>query len=342
MKKSFASDNYSGIHPKILEKIAEVNIGHDTAYGGDKYTSEAIQEFKNIFGDVEVFFVFNGTGSNVLSLEAMKDKTTAVICTETAHIMQDETGAVAKIAGIQLLTVPSKNGKLDLEEAKKWLTFKNNFHKANPTIISISQMSETGTIYSLEEIKAISRFAKENGMLLHMDGARIANACVALGCSFKEMTGDLGVDVLSFGGTKNGLMFGEAIIFFNKEFAKDFEWVRKKNLQLYSKMRFLSAQFIPYLKENLWFECASNSNKMAKYFEKKLKEIGIAVTNEVAGNTLFAILPPEIILELQNFSSFYIWDASKSEVRFVTSFDTTTSDIDSFIEKIKELLQNKN
>lgn len=338
MKKSFASDNYSGVHPRILEKLSEINTGHVSAYGADDITKEAIKEIKNIFGDVEVFFVLNGTGANVLSLEGLKGKASAVICPESAHIVQDETGAPSKITGMQLLTVPSNNGKLDLEEAMKWMSFKNNFHKPNADIISISQTTEFGTIYSLNEIKAISKFAKEHEMLLHMDGARISNAAVALGCSFKEMTGDLGVDVLSFGGTKNGLMFGEAIIFFNKELAKNFEWIRKQNLQLYSKMRFLSAQFIPYIKENLWFECAQNANNIAKYLEEELISIDIPITNQVLGNAVFAILPPTIIPSLQEHYHFYIWNENKHEVRLVTSFDSTKEDVNNFIKKIKELL----
>ncbi len=338
MKKTFASDNYSGVHPKILEKIIEVNTGHVAAYGYDEITREAIDEFKKYFGnDIEVYFVINGTGANVLSLEGMKRKVSAVICPESAHILQDETGAPSKITGMQLLSVPSTDGKLDLKLAKKWLSFKDTFHKPNADIISISQATESGTIYSLEEIKEISEFAKANDMYLHMDGARLANAAVSLGCSFKEMTGDLGVDVLSFGGTKNGLMYGEAIVFFNKSLAQDFKWIRKQNLQLLSKMRFLSAQFIPYLKDNIWYECAKNANDIAKYLEQQLKNIGVEITNEVLGNTVFATLPNEIIEPLQEFCHFYIWNVEKKEIRLVTSFDSNKEDVDTFICKLLEL-----
>lgn len=338
MNKTFASDNYSGVHSKILEKIIEVNTGHASAYGGDSVTEEAILEFKKHFGDVEVFFVVNGTGSNVLSLEALKSKSSGVLCPDSAHIFQDESGAPTKLTGMQLITVPSHDGKLDLNLAKSRLTFKNNFHKPNIDIISISQTTESGTIYTLDEIKAISNFAKENNMYLHMDGARIANAAASLGCSFKEMTGDLGVDILSFGGTKNGLMYGEAIIFFNKDLAKDFLWIRKQNLQLVSKMRFLSAQFIPYLRDNIWYECAKNANDIAKYLEKELNKIGVQTTNEVLGNTVFAILPKEVIIPLQNFCHFYIWNEDLNEIRLVTSFDSTQEDVDNFVKKLKDLL----
>lgn len=339
MNKTFASDNYSGVHPKILEKIIEVNVGHASAYGGDSVTEEAILEFKKHFGeDIEVFFVFNGTGSNVLSLEALKSKSSGVLCPDSAHIFQDESGAPTKLTGMQLITVPSEDGKLDLELAKTRLTFKDNFHKPNIDIVSISQTTESGTIYSLEEIKNVSNFAKENGMYLHMDGARIANAAVALNCSFKELTKDLGVDVLSFGGTKNGLMYGEAVVFFNKDLAKEFLWIRKQNLQLASKMRFMSAQFIPYLKDNIWYECAKNANNIAKYLEKELLNIGVKVTNEVFGNTVFAIIPKDIIKPLQEFCHFYIWNETLNEIRLVTSFDSTEQDVDNFVKKLKDLL----
>ena len=338
MNKTFASDNYSGVHKKILEKIIKVNVGHASAYGSDDVTNEAVEEFKKYFGDVEVFFVINGTGSNVLSLEALKNKTSGVLCADSAHIFQDETGAPSKITGMQLITIPSEDGKFDIALAKSRLNFKDTFHKPNIDIISISQTTESGTIYTIEEIKNISKFAKENNMYLHMDGARIANAAVALGCSFKELSGDLGVDVLSFGGTKNGLMYGEAIIFFNKKLAENFTWIRKQNLQLVSKMRFLSAQFIPYLKDNIWYECAKNANDIAKYLEEELLKINIKVTNQVLGNTVFAILPKEVITPLQEFCHFYIWNENLNEIRLVTSFDSTKEDVDSFIKKLKDLL----
>lgn len=338
MKKYFASDNYSGVHPRIMEVLIKANADHEYAYGLDSYTEKATKAIKKILGDVEVFFVFNGTAANVLSLEATKGKATSVICPETAHIFTDETGAPSKITGMQLLPVPSKDGKLDLELAKKYLTFKGTFHKPSPDTLTISQTTEFGTLYTLEEIKKVGEFAKKNNMIFHMDGARISNAAVALGCSIKEMTGDLGVDVLSFGGTKNGLMFGEAIVFFNKALAKDFDRIRKQNMQLYSKMRFISAQFIEYIEGNLWYENAKHANDMAKYFSEKLEEIEITVTNEVSANTIFAIIQKDIIKEMQEFCYFYVWDEEKSEVRFVTSFDTTKDDIDKFINKLKSLI----
>ncbi len=338
MNKCFASDNYSGVHPEVLKAIEEANIGHAVAYGEDEYTQLAVDEFKKYFGDAEVFFIMNGTGANVLALEAMKGRASSVICPSNAHIFQDETGAPSKITGMQLLPVICKDGKLTVEGIKEWLYFQNSIHKPHPKIISISQSTEDGTIYTLDELKKLCTFAKEQGMLVHMDGARISNAAVALNSTFMQMSGDLGVDVLSFGGTKNGMMMGEALIFFNKELAQDFMSLRKQNLQQYSKMRFLSAQFIPYLRDNLWYENAKNANDMAKYLEEQLLKAGIEVTNKVLGNTIFAVLPKEIIAPLQEISKFYLWDENKSLARFVTSFDTSKEDIDSFISNINKLI----
>jgi len=341
MKKSFASDNYSGVHPKIMESLSKANTGHQSPYGGDEYTKLAKEKFNEVFGEVETLFVYNGTASNVFALDILKEIGSAVLCPSTAHIYTDETGALSKITGMQMLTVPSVDGKLDLVEAQKYLQFKDTFHRPSPNIISISQATENGTIYTLDEIKKISKFAKENNMYLHMDGARISNAVVALDCSLEEMTRGCGVDILSFGATKNGIMFGEAVVIFNEKLKNrvgEFEYLRKQNLQVLSKMRFVATQYITLFEENIWYENAKNGNNMAKYLEKQLLDIKIEVTNEVLGNTVFAILPSEIIEPLQEFCYFYVWDPTKSEVRFVMSFDIVKEDVDNFIAKIKELM----
>jgi threonine aldolase len=341
MKKSFASDNYSGVHPKILKSLSRVNIGHQSPYGGDEYTARAKEKFNEVFGPVETLFVYNGTASNVFALDILKEIGSGVLCSDTAHIYTDETGALSKISGMQMLVVPSVDGKLDLEKAEKYLQFKDTFHRPSPNIISISQATENGTIYTLEEIKKISKFAKKHKMYLHMDGARISNAVVALNCTLKEMTSDCGVDILSFGATKNGIMFGEAVVIINEHLQKrigEFEYLRKQNLQLLSKMRYVAAQYITLFEENLWYENAKNGNEMAKYLEEKLKELNIEVTNEVRGNTVFAILPNEIIEPLQQYCYFYIWDTTTSEVRFVMSFDIIKEDVDNFIIKLKDLI----
>jgi len=341
MKKSFASDNYSGVHPNIMKSLIEANSGHQSPYGGDEYTAKAKERFNEIFGPVETLFIYNGTAANVFALDMMKEIGSAIICPETAHIFTDETGAVAKVTGMQMLTTPSTDGKLDIVKAEKYLLFKDTFHRPDPTIISISQATENGTIYTLDEIQKISHFAKEHGMYLHMDGARISNAAVALECSLEEMTRGCGVDILSFGGTKNGVMFGEALVLFNEKLkskVKEFEHLRKQNLQVHSKMRYISAQYLALLEDDLWYKNAKVGNDMAKYLESELLKINIPITNQVKGNTIFAILPERIIEPLQEFCYFYLWDPNISEVRFVMSFDILKEDIDLFIEKIKELV----
>lgn len=337
MDKTFASDNYSGVHSKVMEKLMEVNSGHAFAYGEDPVTKEALEKFKEVFGDVKTYFVYNGTGANVLALEAMKGRATTVICPSTAHIFTDEAGAPSKITGMQLLPVPSSDGKLDLEKAREYLSFKGTYHRASPNVISITQATENGTIYTLDEVREISKFAVENNMYLHMDGARLANACASLGCSLREMTAGCGVDVLSFGGTKNGLMFGEAIVFFNKDLARDFLRLRKQNLQLHSKMRYIAAQYLAILEDDLWLENARKGNEMAAYLRDRLVETGVEVVNDVKGNTVFAILDEETTEKMQEFCYFYVWDEMRSEVRFVMSYDIERADIDQFIEKLKEL-----
>ncbi|MGL4533532.1 MAG: threonine aldolase family protein [Fusobacteriaceae bacterium] len=338
MKRFFASDNYSGVHPKIMKAIMEENSGHEFAYGEDKSTKKAQQIFKEIFGDVDVYFVYNGTGANVIALEACKKKGDSVICSDVAHIFTDEAGAPSKITGMSLLPVSNIDGKIDLKGVERYLTYKNSHHRTNPKILSITQATELGTMYSLEELKEIGNFKNKNEMLLHMDGARIANAAVSLGVSLKEMTADVGVDILSFGGTKNGLMFGEVIVVFNKTLSEEFFRMRKQNLQLNSKMRFQSVQYIEYFKDNLWYENAKNSNEMARYFAEELEKIEIEVTNKVMGNTIFAMFPKEILKEMQEYCYFYVWDELTGEIRLVTSFDTEKKDIDSFIKKLKELI----
>jgi len=337
MVKTFASDNYSGVHERVMEKLMEANKGHAFAYGEDSITREAEERFKEVFGDVETYFVYNGTGANVLALEAMKGRATSVICPSTAHIFTDEAGAPSKITGMQLLPVHSTDGKLDIEKAREYLSYKGTYHRASPNAISITQATEHGTVYTLEEIREISKFARENEMYLHMDGARIANACASVGCSLREMTADCGIDVLSFGGTKNGLMFGEALVFFNKNLTEDFLRLRKQNLQLHSKMRYIAAQYLAILEDDLWLVNATKSNETAQYLREKLVEADVEVTNDVKGNTVFAILDKEVTEKMQEFCYFYVWEETTNEVRFVMSYDIERSDIDVFVEKLKEL-----
>lgn len=337
MKKSFASDNYSGVHPDIMEAIVKANSGHVSSYGNDEYTSEAENMFKYHFGEnIEVFFVFLGTAANVLSLSSAIRPYEAVICTELAHINVDECGAPEKNGGFKLLTVPTTDGKLDIALAEKFLTNVGFEHHVQPKIISISQTTELGTVYTVSEIKMIADFAHSNGMFLHVDGARLSNAAASLNLPFREFTTDLGVDVISFGGTKNGMMFGEAVIFNNIELAKGFKYLRKQSMQLASKMRFISAQFIAYLSNSQYLKTASHANNMAKYLRDCISIISeVYITQSVDANAVFAIFPKEITACLQEESFFYLWDEYKNEARWMTSWDTTTDDIDGFVKKIE-------
>lgn len=340
MKRGFASDNNSGIHPEILNAIYTANEGHAVGYGGDKLTEMAIQKFKQEFGeDIEVYFVFNGTGANVLSLSTLSHSFHSIICAETAHIQTDECGAPEKFTGSKLLPVETIKGKITPQGIKKYLHGFEFEHHSQPKIISISQVTELGTVYSLEEIKAITALAHEYGLYVHMDGARLANAAVALDLPFRAFTVDAGIDVLSFGGTKNGMMLGEAVVFFNPALSKDTKYIRKQSMQLFSKMRFVSAQFLAYFNNELWKKNATHSNKMAKLLEQEVMKIpAIQLTQDVDANGVFAIVPAAIIPLLQEKYFFYMWDEHRSEVRWMTSFDTEEEDIINFAALIKSLV----
>ena len=340
MKRGFASDNNSGIHPEILNAIFTANEGHAVGYGGDPITEMAIQRFKQEFGEeIEVYFVFNGTGANVLSLSTLSHSFDSVICAETAHIQTDECGAPEKFTGSKLLPVETNKGKITPQGIRKYLHGFEFEHHSQPKIISISQVTELGTVYSLEEIKAITVLAHEYGLYVHMDGARLANAAVALDLPFRSFTVDAGIDVLSFGGTKNGMMLGEAVVFFNPTLSKNTKYIRKQSMQLYSKMRFVSSQFLAYFHNELWKKNAAHSNKMAKLLEQEVMKIpAIQLTQKVDANGVFAIVPAAIIPLLQEKYFFYIWDEHRSEVRWMTSFDTEEEDIINFAALIKSLV----
>jgi threonine aldolase len=340
MSRGFASDNNAGVHPEILKAIDIANKGHMKGYGDDPITTDAIQLFKKEFGsDTEVFFVFNGTGANVLGLSTVTNSFNSIICADTAHIQVDECGAPEKFTGCKLLPVPSEKGKITPKEIRKHLHGFDFEHHSQPKVISISQVTELGTVYSVEEIKAISELAHEFGMFLHMDGARIANAAAALNLPFKAFTRDAGVDLLSFGGTKNGMLMGEAVLFFNPELTANTKYIRKQSMQLFSKMRFVSAQFLAYFENELWKKNAQHANKMAKLLEQEvLKTSKVKLTQKTEANGVFAILPKDVIPKLQEQYFFYIWDESTSEVRWMTSFDTTEEDINGFVNLINKLL----
>ena len=329
MIRGFGSDNFSGVLPEIFQALEEASYGHQHSYGEDEYSAKAIQDFKNIFGeDIEVFFVYNGTGANVLGLSAFLRPYQAVICAETAHINVDECGAIEKQSGSKLLTVPTFDGKLTIGLIENHMHGFGDPHHAQPKVISLTECTELGTVYTPEELKAICDYAHAHGMVVHMDGARLSNAVAYLGCSPRALTTDAGIDVLSFGGTKNGMMFGEAVVFFNTSTIAEVPFIRKQAMQLHSKTRFIAAQFSTVLKDGLWLKAAAHANRMAQMLANEAENIpGVRITQEVQGNEIFAIIPRDKIKTLQEKCFFYVWDENASEVRWVCSFDTTESDI---------------
>lgn len=338
--RGFASDNNAGVHPLIMDAINKVNTGHTIGYGDDKYTSGAIKKFREIFGDeARLFFVFNGTAANVLGITAATRSWNSVICAETSHMQEDECGAPEKYTGCKLLPLHTTDGKINVNDIHSQMYGIGFEHHSQPKIVSLTQSTELGTVYTANEIKEIADYAHNNNMLVHMDGARIANAAVHLGLEFREFTIDAGIDILSFGGTKNGMMYGEAVIFFEPGLAENFKYIRKQGMQLASKMRFISAQFETYLTDGLWYKNAKHANDMAQLLATEVEKIpGVAITQKVESNGIFARVPKEIIPELRQEYFFYIWDEENSEVRWMTSFDTTKEDILGFTSLLRKLL----
>jgi len=339
-KRGFASDNNAGVHPAILEAMNSVNDGHVIAYGDDPYTERTVTKMKQLFGkDTGIFFVFIGTAANVLGLSSVTQPYHAVICPDTAHIHVDECGAPEKFTGCKLLTVNCPDGKLTVEMIASHMHGVGFEHHVQPRVVSITQSTELGTVYTIEEIRKIADYVHDNNMILHMDGARISNAAVALDKSFHEMTGKAGVDVLSFGGTKNGMMYGEAVVFFNPALCRDFKYRRKQGMQLSSKMRYIAAQFNAFLENDLWKTNAAHANRMAQKLHTAVRDIpSVVVTQPVESNAVFARIPASIIPKLQEEYFFYVWDEDQSEVRWMCSFDTTEEDINGFITLLRSML----
>ncbi|HEX7332270.1 MAG TPA: low specificity L-threonine aldolase [Pyrinomonadaceae bacterium] len=340
-KRSFASDNNAGVHPEILKAIKAANEGHVIAYGGDPITARAVKQFQKHFGrDIAVYFVFGGTGANVLGLKAMTQSFQTIVCAETAHVHVDECGAPENFTGCKLVLVPTTDGKLRVEQIKPRLYGVGVEHHVQPGVISVSQATEMGTVYTKKELKTLAAFAHDNGMLLHVDGARIANAAVSLGVTLKEITADAGVDVLSFGGTKNGMMYGEAVVFFDQDLAADFKYIRKQGMQLPSKMRFIAAQFEALLSGNLWRRNATHANRMAQILGGELAKLSqVKITQPVETNGVFAVIPRKYIPTLQKKYFFYVWDEEISEVRLMASFDTTEEDIRDFVKFVRKTVK---
>lgn len=338
-KRGFASDNSAGVDPRILEAIARSNQGHVLAYGRDEYTDRATQAFKKEFGDdAEVFFVFNGTAANVLSLKAMTEPHHAILCARGAHIAADECGAPERFTGCKLIEVNAKDGKLTPETLEPHLAGRGEVHHVQPRVISISQTTEMGRVYSRDEIRSLSAFARKNDLLFHMDGARISNAVAALNTTYREATRELGVDVLSFGGTKSGLLFGEAVVIFRPELARSFSYTRKQGMQLASKMRFVAAQFEAMLSQGIGLENARHANKMAETLEKKLRDSrfnrDLQIVEPRDANALFVAIDARRLAQVREEFPCYAWaeHEGKTVVRLMTAFDTQESEINRLVE----------
>lgn len=338
--RGFASDNYSGVHPDVLAALATANGGHQIAYGEDSYTEAVQQVFRGHFGPrAEAFCVFNGTGANVIALQSLTQRWQSVICTDTAHIHVDECGAPERMGGVKLLPVATPDGKLTPELAGREAHGFDDEHRAQPRVISITQSTELGTCYTPDEVAALCEYAHARGMAVHMDGARLANAAAHLGVPFAEFTTEAGVDVLSFGGTKNGMMFGEAVVVLNPEAAHGLPYLRKMSMQLASKMRFIAVQFEALLGTELWLRNAEHANAMARRLAQAVGGLpGLRLSRQPQANSVFAVLPAEVTERLQKRFRFYTWDTATGEVRWVTTFDTTEADIDLFAAAVAEEL----
>jgi threonine aldolase len=340
MIHSFGSDNHSGVAPEIMKAIVSSNLDFQVAYGEDEFTAQAEKIFKRDFGpETEVFFVFNGTGANILALKAMTNSYNSIICAVSAHINADECGAPEKLTGCKLIAIPATDGKVSVSDVEKELRGFGFQHHSQPKVLSISQPTELGTLYTPAEIKSLTDLMHNNNCYIHIDGSRISNASESLNLPIREFTSDLGVDAISFGGTKNGLLIGEAVVFFRRELANNFLYIRKQAAQLFSKNRFIAAQFVAYLEDGLNIRLAAHSNKMAKYLENSLRGIPqVVVSRAVETNAVFAILPADISSKLREKHYFYVWDEELNEVRWMCSFNTRTEDIDLFIKDLKSLV----
>jgi threonine aldolase len=336
-KRGFASDNAATIHPEVMAAIAEANVGHAYGYGHDPLTERVAERFRAHFGEAaRAYPVWGGSAANVLCLRASCRPWEGVICTDTAHLNVDECGAPEAIAGVKLLAVASQDGKLTPAAVERMITRVGDEHAVQPRVVTISEATELGTLYTVGEIRALAALAHERELLLHVDGARLANAAAALGATLREITTDAGVDLLSFGGTKNGLLGAEAVVFLNPGLGEGFEYLRKQSLQLASKMRFLSAQLGALLTDELWLRSAAQANAMAARLAERVGSLpGVTIMRPVQANAVFARLPRAVIAALQRQYAFYMWDEPTDEVRWMCAWDTTEQDVDEFADAVE-------
>jgi threonine aldolase len=337
-RRGFASDNAATVHPEVIAAIDRVNVGHAYGYGHDPVTESLGDRFRAHFGGhARAFPVWGGSAANVLCLRAACRGWQAVICADTAHLNVDECGAPEAIAGLKLLPVATEDGRITPSLVQVRLERIGDEHAVQPRVVSISQCTELGTVYTVEQLSALADFAHANGLLLHVDGARLANAAAALEVPLRALSTDAGVDMLSFGGTKNGLLGAEAVVFLTADLADGFEYLRKQTLQLASKMRFLSAQLDALLSDDLWLRSARHANAMAALLAERVGGLpGVSITRPVQANAVFAILAPDAIAALRERYDFYVWDEGAGEVRWMCAWDTTTEDVEGFAAAVAE------
>ncbi|WP_019634217.1 threonine aldolase family protein [Actinomadura atramentaria] len=335
--QGFASDNHAGVHPDVLAALTAAAPGRAAAYGADPWTERLGAVVRRHFGDTaRAYPVFNGTGANVVGLQAMADPWSAAICTATSHVHVDECGAAERVAGLKLLPVAAPDGKLTPELVDPLVTGFGDPHHAQPRVITITQATELGTVYTPAEVAALAEYAHGRGLLLHMDGARLANAAASLGVPARAFTADAGVDVLSLGGTKNGAMLGEAVVVLDPGAVRGIEYVRKMDLQLASKMRFVSAQLVALFDGDLWLRNARHANAMARRLADAVRSVpGVRITRPVQANGVFAVLPPDAARRLRERYAFHPWDAATGEVRWMCAFDTTPDEVDAFAAAVR-------
>lgn len=335
----FASDNRSGVHPRMMKALESVNEGHASSYEEDDASRRAKDVLRRHFGPgSDPYFVFNGTAANVLAVRALCESWHSVLCSDASHLWNHEGGAPEALTGCKLVAVPSRDGKLSLDSLKGLLGERGNQHASQPRLVSLTQPTELGTLYQASEVRAICAWAHAEGLLVHVDGSRLVNAAAALGVGLGALTTELGVDAVSLGGTKNGLMFGEAVVFLKPGLSRAFPWLRKQNLQLASKTRFLAAQFEAWLGGDLWREIAQHSNQMAQRLEQGLRAVpGVEVSRATETNAVFARLPAAWIEPLRQIAPFYVWDPKTGEVRLMASWDTRPADVDAFVAAARAL-----
>ncbi|WP_272599445.1 threonine aldolase family protein [Solirubrobacter phytolaccae] len=335
--RAFASDNYAPIVPEALEAIAAANVGHATSYGDDEWTGQLRDRALELFGTRDIFPVFNGTGANVVGLRSMLRPWQGVICAETAHLNVDEGGAPEVMGGIKLLTVPTPDGKLTPSLVDTRVVRIGDEHAVQPGVVSVTQSTELGTLYSVDELRALADHAHAHGMLFHIDGSRLANAAASLDVDLRAITTDVGADVVSLGGTKIGLLAAEAVLVLNAELAPSLLYLRKQSMQLASKMRFVSAQLLALLEGDLWRRSAGNANAMAARLAEGVREL-VTITQPVQANGVFAVLPPGAADELRRSFKFYDWNEATGEVRWMCSWDTTEEDVDAFVAAVRDVV----